>query len=268
MASQYYCLIAGLDEYSFTDKNRQIELAELRAEITEQLSAGDRKTLGMLYAYYDIQNFVNFLQNSSLPFNTLGNLTHAQIEQEVAAEEVDEEPYQSLVPLNIRMTLDRYAGKNLDDEQEPISKERIEQQLYSDFYATCATSKCGFIKRWCEIDRAIRNIITAHRGAELGIDTNQMMIGAAIDEREFEYYTELMAVLDTRDFVERETKMDALRWQIAEELAEHNYFDIAAVLAYLVKLNILYRWSALDKQAGEKRFRTIVESFTANTHIE
>lgn len=268
MAAEYYCLIAGLDEYSFTDKNRNIELTALRSDITSELSESDRNALALLYAYYDIQNTVNILQNSSLPFSQLGNLTREQLLAEIAAQEVDDEPFESILPSRLRATLDKIAGRNLDDEEEPIEKEYIEKSLYSAFYKMCAQSKCQFIKKWCETDRIIRNITTIHRAQELEIDPQTMLIGETVDEREFLYYAELMAVLDTKDFVERETKMDALRWQIAEELTEHNYFDVAAVLAYLVKLNILYRWSALDKATGEKRFRTIVDSFTANTHIE
>lgn len=268
MAAEYYCLIAGLTEYSFADKSRKIELAELRSDIAADLSAADRKALELLYAYYDIQNVVNTMQNSSLPFNSLGNLTKTQLEAEIAAEEVDEEPFASVLPSNIRLTLDKIAGHNLDEDEEPIQKEFIEKRLYTDFYTTCAQSRCQFIKDWCETDRIIRNISVMHRAAELGADTQAMIIGETGDEKEFRYYTELTAVLDTKDFVERETKMDALRWMIAEELSEHNYFDIAAVLAYLVKLNILYRWSSLDKETGEKRFRAIVESFTAHTKIE
>lgn len=268
MAAEYYCLIAGLTEYSFADKNRKLEVVELRREIALELSEPDRKTLALLYTYYDIQNTVNRLQNSSLPFNQLGDLTQEQIEAEIAAEQLDEEPFESLLPSNIRVTLDRIAGVNLEEEEQPISKERIEQSLYNDFYKIASNSKCEFIKKWCEVDRTIRNISTIHRATELNIDCSDMLIGELADEKEFEYYTELMAVLDTKDFIERETKMDALRWQIAEELSAHNYFDIAAVLAYLVKINILYRWSALDKQTGEHRFRYIVESFTAHTKIE
>lgn len=268
MTAEYYCLIAGLTEYSFADKSRKIELSELRSDIASQMSDNDRKTLMLLYAYYDIQNTVNMLQKSSLPFNCLGNLTKQQIEAELKAEEVGEEPFETLLPSNIRLTLDKIAGRNLSEEEEPIPQEHIEQRLYDDFYATCAQSKCHFIREWCEADRTIRNIATTHRANELGIDPQTMLIGKATDEREFLYYADLLSVLDTKDFVERETKMDALRWQIAEELSEHNYFDIAAVLAYLVKLNILYRWSSLDKAIGEARFRSIVESFTAQTKIE
>lgn len=266
--AEYYCLVAGLSEYSFADKQLKIPLVELREEIIDQMSAEDRRSLRLLYTYYDIQNIVNILQNSSLPFSQLGNLTRNQIEAEIKADEIDEEPFQSMLPSNIRLILDRHIGKVTLDEEEPITKEEVERRLYESFYSACEQSKCTFIREWCRTDRIIRNIITTHRAAELGIDAEEMVIGQTVDEKEFAYYSELMTVIDTKDFIERESKMDALRWQIAEELSEHNYFDVAAVLAYLVKVNILYRWSSLDKAVGEDRFRQIVKNFTDQTKLE
>lgn len=273
MATEYHCLIAGLTEYSFSDKSLKIEFDELRSQIREELTPADAKELDLLYLYYDIQNLVNKINGSSLPFNNFGSLSQEQIEAEIEAAKLEEdEQFESMLPSSVRLSLDIYKGRNesVGDNDEPITitKDEIERRLYADYYGLGRASRSPFLKRWCETDRTIRAIITRRRAHELDIDPEPMMIGELEDEREFEYYTELMAVLDTKDFVERETKMDALRWQIAEELAEYNYFDMSAILSYMVKINILCRWSSLDKAAGEKRFRAIVKSFTDNVKIE
>lgn len=274
MATEYHCLIAGLTEYSFSDKSHRIEFDELRSQIKDALTPADAKELELLYLYYDIQNLVNKIEGSSLPFNNFGNLSQQQIGQEIDATtdaDSEDERFESLLPSSVRLSLDIYNGRNANDDSDEkitITKQEIERRLYADYYGLGGASKSPFLKKWCETDRTIRAIITRRRAHELNIDPESMMIGELENEKEFEYYTELMAVLDTKDFVERETKMDALRWQIAEELAEHNYFDMSAILSYLVKVNILCRWSSLDKAAGEKRFRAIVKSFTDNIKIE
>ncbi|MEG0162525.1 MAG: DUF2764 family protein, partial [Mucinivorans sp.] len=75
------------------------------------------------------------------------------------------------------------------------------------------------------------------------------------------------AVISTTDFVEREHKMDALRWDLVDELTEGHYFDIDTVLGYIVCLNILQRWAYLNKEFGRTRFDKIVKSFTEKITI-
>lgn len=266
MNNEYYCLVAGLAEYSYADKRGKIDIEAIRTEISEVLSAQDKKALELLYLYYDIENIVNILNNSKLPFNVLGNLTREQVADEISAFETDDEPFESLLPPPLRLTLDRYLGRYVAEDDEPnFDKSLLEKSLHADYFLLCSTIKCDFLRKWCEYDRIIRNIIAVRRAAQLDIEP--IMVGELEDEREFEYYSELISVLETRDFVERETKMDMLRLTIAEGFSEHNYFDINMLLAYLVKLNILFRWSSLDKKVGEERFRAIVKGFTDSAQI-
>lgn len=275
MGADYHCLIAGLAEYSFSDKGRgAVDLAAVRTEIAEQLSKSDKASLELLYSYYDVENLINTIQGSNLPFNSMGNLNAEQIQAEIASESTDDEPFESLLPSAVRLTLERYLGQISEDdaEAEAVTGDDLVPKLLADFYTTCQTRGSGFIKHWAETDRTIRNIIVMQRAQSLGVDTRGMIVGNVDEEnfspKDFVYYDDLMAVLATTDFVERETRMDALRWRIVEEMTEHDYFNISTLLGYLVRLNILYRWSALDKQIGEERLRSIVQGFKKQINIE
>ena len=60
----------------------------------------------------------------------------------------------------------------------------------------------------------------------------------------------LAAVNDEQNMVEKEHKIDLIRWEHAGELVPFDYFNINAILSYLVKINIVARWALLDPKRG------------------
>jgi len=281
MSGQYHYLIASLPEYAFDTDNARIDVPALRAEIKSEISRKDQLAVELLYTYYDIENVIIYLKGSKTPFNMLGNLDPAQIKAEVdgTTASEDDQVTVSLLPSDIRLAIDRHKGRidleNQDPDEKPETVE-IEHRLYSDFYKLCRRSHSKFLREWSDIDRIIRNIITVSRARSMGLDPDKMIIGNGPLEKQllesqsadfglkddFRYTEDLLQVLETTDFVARERKMDVLRWNIATELSQFDYFNISVILDYLIKLNILYRWESLDKQEGRDRFRLIVENLT------
>ena len=68
----------------------------------------------------------------------------------------------------------------------------------------------------------------------------------------------MAAVGDEQNLVEKEHKIDVIRWNEASELSSFDYFDINAVLAYLVKVNLVARWSMLDPERGRAMFEQLI----------
>ena len=60
----------------------------------------------------------------------------------------------------------------------------------------------------------------------------------------------IAAVNDEGNLLEKEHKIDRIRWQQAVDLAVADYFDINAILSYLVRINIVARWTRLDEKRG------------------
>ena len=48
-------------------------------------------------------------------------------------------------------------------------------------------------------------------------------------------------------------------WKKAEELTEHDYFNVNVLLCYLVKLHIIERWYVLDHEKGAALFKSLVD---------
>ena len=64
----------------------------------------------------------------------------------------------------------------------------------------------------------------------------------------------IAAVNEEGNLIEKEHKIDAIRWNQAAELAQFDYFDLDAILSYLVRVNIVARWTQLDAARGRAMF--------------
>lgn len=266
----YYCLIASLDEYSLSSDARTIDFDALRDEILGELTTKDMDTVRLLYGYYDVVNILNRLSGRDTLHNALGNLSPEDIELEIkGGTDDDDEPFVSKLPVSVAYALSIISGKveiEDDEEKDAKSEEAVERLLLANFYAEAKGSACKYLRAWSETDMQIRQVCAA-----------QSIAGNTEDDEELKeksWWTALQGVLSTADFVEREHKMDSLRWDYALELlepggldGEYHQFDIAAVLNYLIELKILQRWGSLSKEIGRERFEKMVKSFTSKGDI-
>lgn len=114
-----------------------------------------------------------------------------------------------------------------------------------------------FIREYMRFDLNFRNAKTAYLNRSLGRDAGRDMI-TGIDGGEFEEAGEVEEALRCGDILEREEKLDGIIWRKAEELTEHDYFNVNTLLCYLVKLHIIERWYSLDREKGEAMFKSLV----------
>ena len=68
----------------------------------------------------------------------------------------------------------------------------------------------------------------------------------------------IAAVNDEQNLLEKEHKIDLVRWEQALELAGFDYFNINAILSYLARINIVARWSMLDPKRGREMLQRIM----------
>ncbi len=135
-----------------------------------------------------------------------------------------------------------------------LSRPRIEW-----LYDKCASSGCGFLCRWAEFDRNLRNDIAIQTARGKGWNPENATIGEKEDDRA-DYAGALSDALDKSNIVEKERAIDLIRWEKADELAEFDTFGIPTILAYLVKVAIIGRWAALDVQTGREMYNKLVVS--------
>ena len=67
--------------------------------------------------------------------------------------------------------------------------------------------------------------------------------------------------------VEKEHKIDLIRWEQALQIAFTDYFNINAILSYVARINIVARWTLLDEKRGREMFERIKQEFDGKNHV-
>ena len=132
-----------------------------------------------------------------------------------------------------------------------------EQTLGADFYAKAAESKNRFIREYFDFDGRLRNMKVNYLAKRLGKDGKAFIVD--LPEADFDEGKQIEEILADADFVKREQKMDELKWEKASDIARMDYFNMNAILAFLVKAKTVQRWAELDTAKGEEMFHKLVK---------
>ena len=132
-----------------------------------------------------------------------------------------------------------------------------ENTLGAEFYTKAAESKNRFIREYFDFDGRLRNMKVAYLAKRLDKKGDAYFVD--MPEADFEEESQIKDILANDDFVLREQKMDELKWEKASDIARMDYFNMNAILAFLVKAKTVQRWAELDKAKGEEMFRKLVK---------
>ncbi len=132
-----------------------------------------------------------------------------------------------------------------------------EDSLGAEFYEKAAKSKNRFIREYFDFDARLRNLKVNYLAKRLGKRGEDYMV--ELPEADFEEGKQIQEILADADFVEREQKMDELKWEKASDIARMDYFNMNAILAFLVKAKTVQRWAELDTEKGQEMFHKLVQ---------
>jgi len=273
----YYYLIAGLPDIQAEDLKISTSLFDLKIELLEQLSAADADLLKLIFAKYDNINFLASLNNKEAELNKLGNLNAADWEQLIALLQEVENPKGDRLLSYFHVfyqTLDNQKANN-----EGISNE---DQLASLYYEYAMQNSNKFLSTWYEFNLNINNILTATACRKHGFDQRLLVIGSneiAIALKNsnardfglagiFDHLDLVLRIAEENDLLEREKKIDALKWGWLEENTFFNYFSIEKVLAYVLKIEMLERWKSLSVENGTQIFRELLVGMKEGVKFE
>lgn len=267
-SKEYYYLVAGLKEWTLESDAKGFDVAEIRDEILEAISDSDRQAVRELYAYYDCENIIAAHAGRDR-YNPLGNLS----KEEIAA--VFSERRYSKLPKAVAEVVKLYNEADDEERDDEVAlDDHFERAVFDAYYRGLEKSKCSFLKAWGEFDRNLRNIAAAVAAREANRSIADVVVGrgevveqltrsSAADfglRGELQYIDSVIAaVSDERNIVEKERKIDAIRWAEAEDIVVFDFFNINYILSYLVKVNIVARWNMLSPEVGRRMLERLMQ---------
>jgi hypothetical protein len=271
-STEYYYLVAGLREWTLDSDTKGFDVSEIIDEIVDELTTSDREAVRMLYAYYDCENIIARRAERER-YNQLGNLSTEEV-----AEVLEQRNYSLLTP-EVAKCVKLYVEADDEERDEDATLDAsFERAIFEAYYRDLAASKCSFLKEWGAFDRNLRNIAAAIAAREAGRAVADVTVGdgeiveqlkrsTAADfglRGELPYVDSVIsAVSDEKNIVEKERKIDAIRWAEAEALTSFDFFTINFILSYLVKVNIVARWTLLSPEVGREMLNRLIKELDA-----
>jgi len=147
-----------------------------------------------------------------------------------------------------------------------------EDRLSSLYYEYAMKRSNSFLAAWFELNLNINNILTALTCRKHKLDRATYIVGdtetskklRSSDASDFElsetlkYLPSVLSIAKETDWMQRELQMDTLKWEWLDEQIFIKVFGSESVLTYMLKIEMMERWSSLDKAAGENFLRQIV----------
>jgi hypothetical protein len=279
--SKYYCLVAGLPNIAFEDSKQKYSLSDFRSELDGILTKKDKKLIDLFFLKFDNKNLIEYLRNPDYDTDELGRITPEEFDALYKALKNGEPaPKNDHVPSYMVEFIKGYLknqdggdSNSTDDEEEETNALLPVDRLAALYYAYAIKNGNKFVSEWFEMNLDVRNMFTALTCRQHGFDRKQYVVGDnevakalressardfGLDYDSLEYLQEVQKIAEEKDLLARERKLDALKWNWLEERTFYQPFDIENIFAYVIKLEIIGRWAALDKTDGEETFRSIV----------
>ena len=125
--TNYYCLVAGLREYSLDGGAKGFDPHAILDEILRELTPRDLRAVRLLYGYYDCKNLIA-LRAGSPAHDPLGNFARERLKEET------EHP--RLLPHAIGLVLAAYARPDGEEAEEVDTSRPFEQALFRSLLRT------------------------------------------------------------------------------------------------------------------------------------
>ena len=275
MKKNYYYLIAGLPELSLDDSKLGITVREFRELYYPELADDDRALLDLIYLSYDNANLLTLLKDKEAAIDEGGLYTSEELLGIIEAARAEETP-------------DRRYPRYMYDfvaqmESEESAAEGIfpEDRLAQLYYAHAMSQGNVFVERWFAFNLDLNNFLTAIIARRYNLDVKPLIVGdnevakalRTSNSRDFgltgvmDGFEEVMRISEIDNLVERERKLDVLKWEWMEENSFFDYFTVEKLFAFLVKIQIIERWITLDAEAGGEMLRGMIRQLKEEVKV-
>lgn len=272
--STYYCLVAGLPDISLDDGKLSYSVSDFKAELYPDLSAQDQKLIDLFYLKFDNTAILKLLKNKDAVIEDKGNFSAEELLQLIEAVREGDTPDKKY-PSYLVNFVSRYLQLSQDEFY------RADDLLAALYYSYGMSSNNAFIASWFEFNLNLNNILAALAARKYKLEVSSVIVGATSiceqlrtsNARDFglnetlEYFEALQRIADIEELVEREKKVDMLKWKWLEDESFFHYFTIERIFVFLMQLEMIERWISLDKEKGNELFRKMIQDLKNEVQI-
>ena len=272
--STYYCLVAGLPDISLDDGKLSYSVSDFKAELYPDLSAQDRKLIDLFYLKFDNMAILKLLKNKDTVIEDKGNFSAEELLQLIEAVREGDTPDKKYPSYLVN-----FVSQYLQLSQDELY--RADDLLAALYYSYGMSSNNAFIASWFEFNLNLNNILAALAARKYKMEVSSVIVGATSiceqlrtsNARDFglnetlEYFEALQRIADIEELVEREKKVDMLKWKWLEDESFFHYFTIERIFVFLMQLEMIERWISLDKDKGNELFRKMIQDLKNEVQI-
>lgn len=272
--STYYCLVAGLPDISLDDGKLSYSVSDFKAELCPDLSAQDRKLIDLFYLKFDNTAILKLLKNKDAVIEDKGNFSAEELLQLIEAVREGDTPDKKYPSYLVN-----FVSQYLQLSQDELY--RADDLLAALYYSYGMSSNNAFIASWFEFNLNLNNILAALAARKYKMEVSSVIVGATSiceqlrtsNARDFglnetlEYFEALQRIADIEELVEREKKVDMLKWKWLEDESFFHYFTIERIFVFLMQLEMIERWISLDKEEGNELFRKMIQDLKNEVQI-
>ena len=272
--TNYYCLVTGLPDLSLEDGKLSYTVADFRTELYPELSKQDKKLIDLFYLKFDNRNLLQLLKDRDAVVAEEGNYSAEELLGVITSFKEEVAPDKKFPPYFYRFA-EAYLNA---PAEERVGMEDVLYGYYYDYAMKCSNT---FIARWFELNLNVNNILAALTARKYQMEVAKVIVGSnKVADRlrnsnvrdfglsdEVEYLDQLFRISEMDELVEREKKIDLLKWNWMEDNSFFLYFSIEKIFIFLMKLEMIGRWISLDKEKGNEMFRKLISQLKDEVQI-
>ena len=275
MSKYYYYLVAGLPELTLEDSKLSYTVADFKAELYPDLSDEDKKLIDLFYLKFDNANVLKLLKDKDAAIDLRGNYSAEELVEFISSLKEGDEIADAVFPSYLSPFIFEYFNATAEDDF--LYEDRL-AALYYEYAMKC---KNKFVSSWFAFNLTMNNILVALTARKFKMDIAPLIVGdtevcealRTSGARDFgltgevDFLDQLVKISETEELVEREKKIDQLRWNWMEEATFFNYFTVERLFVFLLQLEMIERWISLDKEKGNQLFRSIIATLKDEVQI-
>ena len=255
---QYFYIISGLPNLSLQDVQLPFSAKTFLEDLKNKMDKKDFKLVSMLYYARDNSNLLSFLFNKNNISQTEGCYSLQELKKGIERN--------FLLPDYMNAFIAPFK------ENKKLYEEAIwEAKLTEKYFKTVTNTENDFLNQWMEFELNLKNLLLLMSNRKQALPVSEIVINANevsalmkenpltdfSTQPSIDFMNDVVKIIETENLIEREKKIDALRWKKLEEMSFFDYFTVEAILSFIIKLMIIERWAIL-KQGKEKVFLTSI----------